>query len=80
MRCWTGPGCKCTIQHIKNNKVKMPDILLCPNTYELARGLTLGSHSTPLLVAAAELSEGKFSPSWTARPPHVWRPSSSFSP
>ena len=46
------------IQHIKNNKVKMSDILLCPDTYELARGLTLGSHSPPLLVAAAELSGG----------------------
>lgn len=55
-RCWTGLDCKCMIQHIINNKVKMPDILLCPDTYESAKGLTLGSYSPPLLVAAAELS------------------------
>ena len=36
--------------------MKNPEILPCPATYDLARGLTLGSHSQPLLVAAVELS------------------------
>ena len=40
----------------------MSDILLCPDTYELARGLTLGSHSSPLLVAATELYEREVFP------------------
>ena len=39
---------------------------MCPDTYDLARGLTLGSHSPPMLVAVAELSGREVFPSLDA--------------
>ena len=53
---------------------------MCLDTYDLARGLSLGCHSEVLSMAAVELSERKLSPSWTPWPPDAWRSASSFSP
>ena len=53
---------------------------MCPDTYDLARGLTLGSHSPSLLVAAAELSGREVFPFLDASAPPCVEPVLFFLP